>query len=158
MGLPVGRGVPDPAQLETGRSPRPLAELRLLQAATALACLVPIAAGLAGILAGPAMIAGVEPPYPADLDSHYRYLSGLLLGVGLGFAACIPGLARQGRLFRALGLIVVVGGLARLWSLADAGAPTAPHLAALLLELGLVPALMLWQARVARLLAGEDRR
>ena len=101
------------------------------------------------------MIAGIERPYPADLDSHFRYLSGLLLGIGLGFAACIPSLERRGRLFRALGLVVVAGGLARLWSLADAGAPTGPHLAALFLELGLVPLLVLWQARVARRL---DRR
>jgi hypothetical protein len=43
-----------------------------------------------------------------------------------------------------------VGGLARLLALAQAGPPSVPHRLALLMELGVVPALAVWQARVAR--------
>ena len=127
----------------------PAAERRLLQAAAALAALVPLAAGTLGMVAGPDMLRGVAAG-PVDLDSHYRYLSGLLAGIGLGFVTCIPAIERRGARFRLLGLIVVLGGLARLGSLIGAGTPGAGHQFGLVMELGVVPLLMLWQGRVAR--------
>ena len=45
--------------------------------------------------------------------THLGYLSGLLLGIGLGFWSLVPGIERQGRAFSLLAAIVVVGGLAR---------------------------------------------
>ncbi len=128
---------------------RPAAERRLLQIAVAVACLVPLAAGGAGVLQGPAMLKGVDAA-AADLDSHFRYLSGLLLGLGIGFACCIPAIEARGRLFRALGAIAVLGGLARLLSALQVGLPGSGHIFGLATELGTVPLLMLWQARVAR--------
>ena len=124
-------------------------ERRLLQGAILIACMVPLSAGLAGVIDGPAMLRGVEVP-PPDLDSHMRYLSGLLLGIGIGFLACVPRIETRGRLFRALGLIVVVGGLARATSLMEAGPPGVEHRLALIMELGATPLLVLWQARIAR--------
>jgi len=102
-------------------------EKRLLQACVALACFVPLSAGSWGVLDSAAGIRGLDSPVPADLDSHYRYLSGLLLGIGIAFAACIPNIERKGLLFRALGLIVVVGGLSRLVSLIEVGTPSTGH-------------------------------
>lgn len=128
-------------------------EKRLLQVAVAAAALVPLSMGLTSVIEGPAIIKGVEPPLPVDLDSHFRYLSGLLLGIGLAFVACIPAIERQRALFRTLGLIVVAGGLARLVSLIGAGTPSAGHQFGLAMELLVVPAIMLWQARVAARLA-----
>ncbi|WP_436423282.1 DUF4345 family protein [Enterococcus faecium] len=49
-----------------------------------------------------------------------------------------------------LGALIVAGGCARVVSLASVGAPSAGHLFGLAMELGVVPLLMLWQARVAR--------
>jgi hypothetical protein len=126
-------------------------ERAFLQLAVGLACLVPLAAGGAGVLDSAAMVKGVEHPLPIDLDSHFRYLSGLLLGIGLAFAACIPTIERRGAAFRLLTFLAVVGGLARLGSLLVAGAPGTGHLFGLAMELGVVPALALWQARVERL-------
>jgi len=126
------------------------AERRALQFATALACLVPISAGTMGVLESAAMLPGVEPPLPINLDSHYRYLSGLLLGIGIGFAICIHKIEERAPLYRFLGMIVVVGGLARLLSLAENGVPGFGHRFGLVMELAVVPALMLWQWRVAR--------
>ncbi|PSJ41532.1 DUF4345 domain-containing protein [Allosphingosinicella deserti] len=123
-------------------------ERRLLQFAVALACLVPFAAGGAGVIESVAMVKHVGIP-PTDLDSHFRYLSGLLIGVGLGFAACIPRIEAKSALFQGLTLVVVCGGLARLLSLLVVGVPSAGHLFGLGMELGVVPALALWQARVA---------
>ena len=126
------------------------AERQALQGAVALACLVPISAGLLGIIESAAMLKGVAAPLPVDLDSHYRYLSGLLLGIGLAFAACIKGIERKTAIFRALGFIVVIGGLARLLSLIESGLPGNGQLFGLTMELGIVPILMIWQARIAR--------
>lgn len=123
-------------------------ERRALQAVVAVACLVPILAGLDGVLRGPATfgLAAV----PADLDSHYRYLSGIFLMLGLAFASTIPAIERNGPRFRLLGAMVVTGGLARALSWAAVGAPGLEHRLGLAMELAVVPLLMLWQARVAR--------
>lgn len=125
-------------------------ERRLLQAAVAAACLVPLTMGTLSLWQGPAVLRGISDPVPADLDSHFRYLSGLLLAIGLGAATCVPAIERKGPRFRLLGAIVVAGALGRLLSLAVAGTPSAGHLGGLALELVLVPLLMLWQMRVAR--------
>ena len=118
-----------------------------LQIAIALGASVPVAAGLAGVLYGPAL---VDAAASASGDSHFRYLSGLLFGIGLLFWSAIPRVEQRTSLIRALTLIVVVGGLARLWSLAVAGAPDAPMLFGLGMELIVTPLICLWQARVAK--------
>ena len=125
-----------------------MTERRCLQIVVAIASLVPIGAGAAGVLLGPAMVdAGAAP---AGADSHYRYLSGLLLGIGIAFATTIPDIERRSMRFRLLTGIVVIGGFGRLLSLLLRGAPDKPMLAALVMELGVTPCLALWQARVAR--------
>jgi len=124
------------------------AERRLLQLAAGLACLVPLAAGTAGVLSGPGFV--FRGAATTDLDSHFRYLSGIFLGAGVAFASCVPRIERRGARFRLLGALVVAGGLARLLSLADVGAPSIGHRFGLVMELGVVPLLLLWQARVGR--------
>jgi len=123
---------------------------RPLQAAVAIACVVPLAAGGMGIIRGVAMLKGAPVPPPPDLDSHFRYLSGMFLALGIAFATCIPAIETKGPRFRLLGAMVVAGGLARLVSLRAVGVPAAAHRFGLVMELGVVPLLMLWQARVAR--------
>lgn len=125
-------------------------ERRLLQAAVALGCLVAIGAGGAGMVTGGTFLRGLSAPLPTDVDSHLRYLSGLLLGIGLAFAACVPAIERRSLPFALLTGLVVTGGLGRLASLLLVETPSAPHVAGLALELGLVPSLFLWQRRVAR--------
>ena len=131
-------------------------ERRLLQAAIVLACAVPLSAGLAGIIEGATMLRGAAPGAPADLDSHMRYLSGLLFGIGIGFLACVPRIEARSAVFRTLGLIVLVGGLSRAASLLGVGAPGWEHRLALVMEIGITPLLVLWQARIARA-AGSER-
>lgn len=131
------------------RRARP-AEYRLLQLVVALACVVPIVTGLDGIVRGAAMFPALARPAPIDLDSHFRYLSGIFLAMGLWFASCVPDIAAKGARFRLLGTMVVVGGLARAWSWWQLGAPSHGHRLGLAMELGVVPLLLLWQASVAR--------
>lgn len=123
-----------------------MTERRLLQITVALGSLVPIIAGAAGILSGPAM---VDAGGNVSADSHFRYLSGLLFGIGVAFITTIPGIERQTGRFRMLAGIVVAGGIGRLISLLLCGAPDAAMLAALAMELVVTPVLALWQARVA---------
>lgn len=122
-------------------------ERRALQVAVGFGCLVPISAGLAGVVLGPGFVGGTGA---IDADSHFRYLSGLLLGIGLAYAASIPRIERHRGRFSLLSAIVVAGGFARLTSVAALGLPSAAMAAALAMELLAAPALAVWQARLAR--------
>jgi hypothetical protein len=133
-----------------GLSMSPSLERRLLQAAVALASLVPLSMGGSSILRSADVLKGMDPPFPIDLDSHYRYLSGLLLGIGLVFLFSIPRIERHRTIFLTLGAVILVGGLARLWSLVELGAPSRGHQFGLAMELIVVPLIVLWQGRIAR--------
>lgn len=124
------------------------AERLALQIVVAILALVPITAGAAGFLLGPAMV-GIETA-PFGADSHFSYLSGLLLGVGLGFLTTIPHIENRSHRFRMLAIVVVIGGLGRLLAVGLRGHPTEPTLFALALELLVTPCLALWQSRLAR--------
>ncbi len=124
-------------------------ERRLLQAAVLLAGVVPVSAGSAGVILGVGLAGGGG----TDLDSHVRYLSGLLLGIGLVFWSLVPRIERHAVLFRVLTLIVFVGGLGRLLGVFVVGQPSAPMTAALGMELVVTPLLCWWQGRLARLSA-----
>ena len=125
-------------------------ERRLLQLAVALGCLVPIVAGAAGILLGPRLL-GPGAVGSGDLDSHFRYLSGLLLAIGIGYATTIPRIESRGTRFQWLTFCVVVGGAGRLVSLVTIGHPSSTTLAALAMELIVAPALALWRHRIGRM-------
>jgi len=120
---------------------------RSLQIAVALLALVPIGAGLAGVLLGPALVAATTS---VPLDSHFRYLSGLLLAIGLGFWSCVPKIEQNTGRFRLLTGLVFLGGLGRAVSLEIVGLPDVPMLFGLIMELGVTPALCLWQTLDAR--------
>ncbi|MFE1599970.1 DUF4345 domain-containing protein [Methylobacterium sp. ID0610] len=124
-------------------------ERQLLQRVVAVAALVPAAGGLYGVLFGAAGIAGA--PVGVSVDSHFRYLSGLLLGIGILFWSTVPAIEERTRLFRFLTLVVVLGGLGRLLGLWLTGVPSATMLGALAIELVVTPLLCLWQTRVANL-------
>ncbi len=120
-----------------------------LQIAVALGSLVPIGAGAAGVLLGPRML-GAAIVTPGDLDSHFRYLSGLLLAIGLGYVSTIPHIELHASRFRLLTAIVLVGGCGRLLSVLSIGLPSSTMAAALVMELLVTPGLALWQYRVAQ--------
>lgn len=85
------------------------------------------------------------------LDSHVRYLSGLLFGIGLTFAASISNIEMHSARIALLSSIIIVGGLARLYGVAVDGLPDVLMRFALIMELAVVPLLWLWQRRVAKL-------
>ncbi|TVR07106.1 MAG: DUF4345 domain-containing protein [Salinarimonadaceae bacterium] len=124
------------------------AERRALQAAVLVGGCVPVLAGGSGALFGGAFM-GAE--LATDVDSHFRYLSGLLFGIGLAFWSAVPRIERAGALIRLLTIIVVAGGLARGLGFAASGTAGGVTIFALAMELVVTPAICLWQARVARL-------
>jgi hypothetical protein len=126
---------------------RPPLERRLLQLTILVAGLVPVVAGAWGA-------AGWLHPPDAGAASQARYLSGLLLGVGLAFWACVPRIEARRVEVRLLAMIVVVGGLARLFGLLSTGAAGIGVVLPLAMELAVTPLLALWRERVDRRMAG----
>jgi hypothetical protein len=121
-------------------------ERRLLQASIAIAGIVPVGGGLWGVL-------GRMSTTGALSTSNARYLSGLLLGIGLTFWIAIPTIERRGTIVRGLAAIVVLGGLARLaGAVLVTGFPPSVSLP-LVMELGVTPLIALWRERVERRLA-----
>lgn len=86
-----------------------------------------------------------------SLDSHFRYLSGLLFALGLCFWSFIPRIEQKTAEARLLAFLVVIGGAARLAALIFVGVPSIPMILAIVMELVLTPSLCLWQRRVSKL-------
>jgi hypothetical protein len=128
-------------------------ERRLLQAVLLMLSLSPLGFGAAGMILGPDWLKGGAQA-SADLDSHFRYLSGIFFGLGLALLTCIPRIEVMTARFRWIAALVVIGGLARLGGLLAHGAPSQGHVIGLGLELVATPLLVLWQARVAGLAIG----
>ena len=128
-------------------------ERRLLQLVLLVLSLSPLGIGGAGILLGADWLKGVDGA-SADLDSHFRYLSGIFFGLGLALLTCIPRIETMTVRFRWIAALVVIGGLARLAGALTYGVPSRGHVVGLGLELVVTPLLVLWQARLAR----ADRR
>jgi hypothetical protein len=120
-------------------------ERRALQILILIAGLVPVYGGGVGVWQG-AVAFGDWPG--AVADSQARYLSGLLLAIGLAFWACVPTIEKHGKTVRMLTFLVVVGGLSRLAGVIFVG--DAGRLDwALGMELVVTPLLCLWQHRVS---------
>lgn len=92
---------------------------------------------------------------PANLDNQLRYLAGVYLGaVTFGLWWAILRIEERGIVVTLVGVAVFVGGIGRVISLIRVGMPQDPAMiVGMVLELGVVPFLVLWQRRVARLAA-----
>jgi hypothetical protein len=127
-------------------------ERKLLQQSVAIVATIPVAAGLYGVLFGQALTGDAVS---ISAESHFRFLSGLLLGIGLCFWSTLPAIENKTGRFRLLTLLVVIGGLGRLIGLGLTGLPSLFMLGGLAVELVVAPVLCLWQTRVANRYAEE---
>ena len=125
-----------------------MTERAALQLAVLIFAWVPIVGGAVGVISGVSPAGG--PEAAVAFDSHVRYLSGLLLAIGLGFLTTIPRIEAQGGRFRLLTLLVLTGGLARLGGAVATGALPGAVILTRGMELVVTPLLCLWQARIAR--------
>jgi hypothetical protein len=128
-------------------------ERKLLQQSVAIVATLPVAIGLYGVLFGQALTGDAVS---ISAESHFRFLSGLLLGIGLCFWSTLPSIEIQTGRFRLLTLLVVIGGLGRLIGLALTGLPSLFMIGGLIVELVVAPVLCIWQTRVANRYAEED--
>lgn len=113
------------------------------QIVLAAAACVPVFGGIYGLLNG---ISGAAP----DLQSHYHYLSGLLLGIGIAFATCALDPETKTARFQTLVGIVLLGGLARLGYSLTSGTFTPVIWFTLFMELAAPVLMACWQLRIAR--------
>ncbi len=127
----------------------PFVVKRFLQIAVCCGACVPIGAGLAGVIQGPTLIDAVYAT-THSLDSHFRYLSGILFALGLCFLTTVPKIEQQSERFSLLCILVILGGLARLWSLIEVGLPGQGMIFGMWMELIVVPILVLIQQWLAR--------
>jgi hypothetical protein len=124
---------------------------RALQVSMGILALIPLGTGLVGFLGlnDPLYVRfGVVPN--AALDSNLRFFSGVWLGVGIALLAILKRIERHGALFRALWLMIFLGGVGRVLSLIDAGPPPLPFLGVILLEIVGAPLFVLWQRRIEK--------
>ena len=113
----------------------------MLQAAVVLAAMLPVVAGTWDVVHG-------LDSTDAWAINHERYLSGLLLAIGLGFWSTIRHIEAKTARVRLLTSLVVIGGLCRLLGVM-LGDPASPAvLVALVMELGVTPTLCFWQSRL----------
>jgi hypothetical protein len=121
-------------------------ERRWLQISILMGACVPVLAGVMGMIYGGEMLSDSTD---ISLDSHIRYLSGLLFAIGIGFWAAIPDIEKKTSHVRLLAFLVVIGGAARLAGTIFIGIPSTPMLLAIGMELIVTPLLCLWQSRIA---------
>jgi Domain of unknown function (DUF4345) len=123
---------------------------RALQITTGILAAVPVLTGALGMMGlDDPLYAGTQLPRDATLDSNLRFFGGVWCGLGLTAFWLIPGIARQTVLFRALWLMIFIGGLGRLTSLLLLGTPFLPFVGFTLLEIVGAPLFVWWQAKVA---------
>ncbi|CAN5893062.1 DUF4345 domain-containing protein [soil metagenome] len=117
---------------------RSLSEKRMLQCSVAVAGLVPVIGGGWGVLSRHLGTPGVV--------NHERYLSGLLVAIGLAFWSTVSDIEHKTGQFRLLTTLVFVGGLCRLIGVAIGDGTSWSIMAPLLMELLVAPLLCLWQS------------
>ena len=124
---------------------------RRLQIATAVLGAVPVFTGVLGMMGlGDPLYAALNLPRDATLDSNLRFFGGVWLGLGLCVWWLVPRIATQTVLFRAAWLMIALGGVGRLLSMAVVGLPLAPFVAFTALEILGAPLFIWWQHRVAQ--------
>ena len=119
-----------------------------LQIATGVSATLPIVLGLNGMFRGPAVLAKAFA-YPAVVDSHFRYLSGLPVGMGILLLRSLPNIDQDGSDLRRVSLLVFIGGLGRLWGLITVGYDPRTMMITLS-ELLVFPLIYAWQNRLQR--------
>ena len=123
-------------------------EVRALQTVVAVLAAIPALTGAAGVILGPDFLR-LDPPWPADLNSHFRFLSGVFRAVGIGFLSTVSNIAAATGRFRLLPRSSSLAAARGLLPSPSRVPPSTGHVAGLVLELVVVPLLVLWQARIA---------
>src|SRR5476649_3014499 len=122
-------------------------ERKLLQGIFAIAGLVLVGFGFAGVIFGANFM---DLTGNVVMDSYIRFLKGMLLAIGLIYWSSIPDIERHGERISLVTLILVLGAVPRLMAVIGNGVATIGIIVGLAGELIAAPLLWLWQRHVAR--------
>jgi hypothetical protein len=113
----------------------------------ALLAAVPVGSGLAGVLRGPGGAPGGGPT-TSSVDSEYRFVNVFWAAAGVALWWSLGRPVEREATTRSLLGLAALGGLPRLLSWRRTGAPHPVFRGALVLELAVVPAVLLWHRSV----------
>ncbi len=122
-------------------------ERLFLQIGTALSALVLLGLGISGVILGVQFMHGVGT---ITVDNYFRLLSGMMAGMGIVLLMSIPHVERYRERFGILTFMIVLGGLAELYSVMLHGIPSIGTLFGLFMTLIYAPLLWLLQRHVAK--------
>ncbi len=121
---------------------------RGLQTVLAVLGMIPLLISALGITQGTARFLPASAITP-DFDSHYRYITGYYLSLGLIALWVIPNIERHQSLFRIICFSVFMGGVGRAISIMQVGVPNPLTLFIMGWEL-CFPLLLFWQNKIIR--------
>ena len=125
--------------------------VRAFQVLVVLSALIILVTGAMDVAVGTAPLPG-ENAVPVNVDSNYRFFAAvwLTLSAALFFVAARVRKPESAALLRLVCAAVLLGGLARAWSIVVAGVPDPMLLGLLGVEFVLPPVLLLWHRALMR--------
>lgn len=122
-------------------------ERLFLQIGTAFSALVLLGLGISGVVLGVQFMHGVGT---ITVDNYFRLLSGMMAGMGIVLLMSVPHVEHYRERFGILTFMIVLGGLAELYSVMLHGIPSIGTLFGLFMTLIYAPLLWLLQRHVAK--------
>ena len=124
---------------------------RPLQIAMCALGAIPVITGVRTMLGlSDPIYASAGIPANALLDSNLRFFGGLWLVLGLAVYWLVPRIESETTLFRALWLMIFMGGVGRVISMIFLGLPPLPFVGFTVLEIVGAPAFIYWQSRISK--------
>lgn len=128
--------------------------MKALSIIVKILCAIPLLTGLLDLVLGASALSAVAAKLSAEalgdpnLNTQIRFFGAIWLGFGVLLWRVSNDLIAQASTFRVMCGILIVSGLGRLISLFQFGMPVPPFMAALVVELVLVPVLLIWHKRL----------
>jgi Domain of unknown function (DUF4345) len=119
-----------------------------------LLCVIPLLTGVMDVLLGASAFQalgvglGTEALREPNLNSQIRFFGAIWLGFGVLLWIAANDLKANAKSFQMLCSILILSGFGRLLSAVQFGMPAPPLVAAMVVELVLIPLLLVWHKRL----------